>query len=546
MSSVVANIVSLVNSVARRLNGRNISKLLLVAGCWLLVAGQSLNGQTNGDYRSNASGSWSNLSTWEIFNGSWAQPTAGQGYPGQTSSPSSVTIYNNVTLDVNLINTINPRINNLSVSSGTLELGAFNFVVNGTTNISGILSDNNINGYVVFYGPINVSNTATWTSVADLSWKLQFFGDIVNNSNNVTFYVALVSDNIVLSGTGTMTMNYFEFNYAPYTLTNKSTLTILSGLNANNVSGTLFINQGTLNYSSTGFLLMNTDGTLDASFSGNTINYNGAGAQNIKIPSSSYFNLITAGSGNKTIQSNLTIAGDLTIGASTTLDSNSHDLTISGNWTNNGAFTDGTRRVTFNGTNNQSITNPSNETFYNLTVNNSGSSGNNNLVLTNSVTCSNSLTMTSGNINTGSNAMILSPTSSGSLIRTSGTIIGKFTRGVVTTGVNYLFPVGTSSYYRPAIFNFSSLGSSTNITAQFVAASPGAFTPYLDDLVNQLDFDFTDGYWRFSSSALPATTYTLSLDGDGFSSFAIDANSRISGRNAGAPSWSDYGDTWHR
>ena len=89
--------------------------------------------------------------------------------------------------------------------------------------------------------------------------------------------------------------------------------------------------------------------------------------------------------------------------------------------------------------------------------------------------------MTSGNINTGSNVMILSPTSVGSLIRTSGTIIGRFTRGVITPGVNYLFPVGTASYYRPAIFNFSSLASATNITAQFVAASPGAFTPYLDD-----------------------------------------------------------------
>ena len=540
MTSVFTNIVSLVNSVSRRLIGRSISKQLLVACCWLLVTGGSLFGQTNGDYRSKASGSWSNLSTWEIYVGSWNQPTALQGYPGQSSSPSRVTIYNNVTLDVDLANTSDPRINNLSVISGTLELGAFNFVVNGTTNISGILSDNNIGGVVAFHGTITVANTGTWTSNAFPSSQLLFYADIINNSNSVSVSHARAAANIILSGTGTIVMNFFEFN-GPYTVTNQTTITINQGLNQSAVVGSAWINEGILNYASTTDLLMSPLRTLDASYPGNTVNYSGSGAQDIKTPLSSYYNLSTSGSGTKTMLNNLVIGGNLNIGTSTTLNSNTHDLTISGNWTNNGAFTEGSRRVTFNGTNNQTITNPSNETFYNLTINNSGGSGNNNLILSNTVTCSNSLTMTSGNINTGSNVMVLSPTSVGSLIRTSGTIIGRFTRGVITTGGNYLFPVGTASYYRPAIFNFASLASATNITAQFLAASPGAFTPYLDDGVNQLDFDFTDGYWSFSSSGLPATTYTLSLDGDGFSSFAIDANSRISGRNAGAPLWSDYG-----
>ena len=126
------------------------------------------------------------------------------------------------------------------------------------------------------------------------------------------------------------------------------------------------------------------------------------------------------------------------------------------------------------------------------------------------------------------------------MVRTSGTIIGKFKRAVSTTGVDYLFPVGTSSYYRPAIFNFSSLSASTNIISQFVAASPGSFTPYADG-VTQLDNAYTEGYWNFSSTSLPANTYSITLDGSGFSSYPIDANSRISGRNAGSTTWQAFG-----
>ena len=173
---------------------------------------------------------------------------------------------------------------------------------------------------------------------------------------------------------------------------------------------------------------MNSNGELDASFSGNTINYNGSSYQAIKTPLTSYFHLRTSGSGDKTVQNVLSIAGDLTIGASTTLNSNGQDLTLAGNWINNGAFTEGTRTVTFNGANNQNISNPLNETFYNLLLNNSGSSGNNNLVLSNSVACNGVLTMTSGNIVTGTNTLTLTNNSSTALVYTSGTIIGRFKR----------------------------------------------------------------------------------------------------------------------
>ncbi len=175
-------------------------------------------------------------------------------------------------------------------------------------------------------------------------------------------------------------------------------------------------------------------------------------------------------------------------------------------------------------------------TYHNLTINSTGG-----VSLCGNITANGTITMTAGNITTGSNILILTSTSSSALSHTSGTIIGRFRRGVATTGDNYLFPVGTSSYYRPAIFNFSTLSSATDITAEFKASSLGTFNPYLDDGSVQLDYAFTDGYWRFNSSSLPANEYSLSLDGDGFSSYIIDANSRISGRNDVSTSWQDFG-----
>ena len=77
-----------------------------------------------------------------------------------------------------------------------------------------------------------------------------------------------------------MVLDYFEFN-DPYTITNQTTVTINLGLNIGDAVGAVWINQGILNYASTTYLLMSIR-ILDASYPGNTVNYIGIGAQNIK------------------------------------------------------------------------------------------------------------------------------------------------------------------------------------------------------------------------------------------------------------------------
>ncbi|HKK43810.1 MAG TPA: hypothetical protein VJ963_15445, partial [Bacteroidales bacterium] len=512
-------------------------RLLLLLFTWT-VLGSSLFGQNTGDYRSKSDGNWGWYGRWERYNGSaWLDATSGQGYPGQYSVPGNVEIRNNVTLNIDPAN----NIGSLDINTGTLELSNHNLTVNGETNIVSSLIDSDPDGLIIFYGQINVAASATWNSSGSPTSHLLFYGNIVNNSNNVFIARARAAADIVLSGTGSMTLDYFEYNYDSYSITNQITVNINLGLNSNSTDGAQWINEGTLNYRSFDEVLMGSNGVLDASYTGNTVNYSGTGYQQVITPLSSYYNLSTSGSDTKDMVSNLLIAGDLLIGTSTTLNTNDYNITLAGNWTDQGSFSPGTGTVTFNGNTSQAITDASDETFYNLTLNNTGTTGNDNLILADDVYCTRTLRMQSGNIQTGSNVLTITRSNANSLNHTSGIIIGRLSRRVGSTGYNYLFPVGTDSWYRPAVYNFSNLGSTIYITSEFVASSPGAFTPYLDDGTDQLNYAFTDGYWSFSSSATPAVTYSLALDGSGFTSNTIDANSRISGRDAGSTAWDDPG-----
>ncbi len=73
---------------------------------FLLWAGAA-SGQAVGDYRSNATGNWDVLGTWQRYDGAnWVAPNVGQGYPGQNSGTGNVTIRSghNVTLNVSPMN----------------------------------------------------------------------------------------------------------------------------------------------------------------------------------------------------------------------------------------------------------------------------------------------------------------------------------------------------------------------------------------------------------------------------------------------------------
>ena len=141
----------------------------------------------------------------------------------------------------------------------------------------------------------------------------------------------------------------------------------------------------------------------------------------------------------------LTVNGNVTINGNTTLIGNTaNTFTVGGNWINHGIYTANSGNVTLNGTA-QNIDGISVTTFYNLTINTSNSPDS--ISISTSPLVQNLLTMTRGNVFTGSNYLGLgiSTINKGMLYYTSGYIVGKMRRWFNGTNINDttgLYPLG--------------------------------------------------------------------------------------------------------
>ncbi len=111
-------------------------------------------------------------------------------------------------------------------------------------------------------------------------------------------------------------------------------------------------------------------GTYTVEFDGSSSNQvitNPTSFYNIEVTNSSPFQVMPSASND------LDVNGFLNIDVGATLNSNNKDISIAGNWSNNGTFIEGTRTVTFDGSGIQVISNATNaETFYDLVINNTG------------------------------------------------------------------------------------------------------------------------------------------------------------------------------
>ncbi len=192
-------------------------------------------------------------------------------------------------------------------------------------------------------------------------------------------------------------------------------------------------------------------GILRASAEGNTVVWQGTTNRTFKRPfNDTYYHMEIGGTAIKTMPSDLILLGDLNI--TSTLNTNNRNLTLYGDWTNTGAFTEGTGNVTFTGSFDQIITNAAGETFNDLTITKSGSD----LILAGDVIVSSDLVMNSGNLVTGTSLITLGTGTgnTGTLTHSDGTIVGRMERWISATGTNILFPIGTDDYYRPGLITF--------------------------------------------------------------------------------------------
>jgi uncharacterized repeat protein (TIGR01451 family) len=218
------------------------------------------------------------------YNSGTSQSDLGGTYPANLSlsaSGTTVTTSSAVTIGGNLI-----------IGDGTMYNVGAKLTVTGITTVgngmSGTLEISSTTGTKTFGGLVTVNASATWDNPVDeaviFEGGITNYGSFNGGAANHTFE----TNNQALTGTFTLE----KITVTGVTLTNNNTLTVTTSL-----GGT-----GELVNASTGILNINFTGnvgitTLTTSATGNTVNYNAEGNQNVK--GSTYSNLILSASGNK-------------------------------------------------------------------------------------------------------------------------------------------------------------------------------------------------------------------------------------------------------
>jgi len=177
--------------------------------------------------------------------------------------------------------------------------------------------------------------------------------------------------------------------------------------------------------------------------------------------------------------------------------------------------------------------------FQNLALEKTGYS----LLLEANLIVGDTLTLTAGDINCGSHTLDLgtSETITGTLVWTSGNIIGNFRRWVAaSTTAPIDFPIGTSTGNYNARVTFTNNTGGT-LTANFEAGDPGNNSGFpLTDGPDQIEETglYTEGSWTLVPTSLSSTDYTLELSGTGFSSAGeLDETVRILKRPDAGGNW---------
>lgn len=404
-------------------SGAKVSKLLIlptnaIALCLflLLLVPLVLNGATR---TASANGNWNSTATW----GGASVPVAGDVVIIGASRTvtitanaacTSITFNNGSTLTFSGAFTLNVSgtVTMPSASSNaaiTFALGA------GTANIGGLFTMNGgngnasrVNNLTISTGTLNLNGG--FTTVTNRS-------NVIFSSTGVLNISGAISANAMTLTPGTGTVNYigstaqniWVLNYYKLGIAGTATKTCTGILTATNA---LSVASGsTLALSGAGTPL-NFTGVISGT---GKVLYSSGSAQNIS--NATYYDLEFSGAGTKTIAaSNIQVGGNLIAGSTTSMTTTgganvagnisgagnitmvSGTITLGGNWTNSGTFTRGTGTVHYNGTN-QSV---AALTYYNLQISTAGTKS-----LLGSITVQNQLNIASGTLQTGAFNMLI-------------------------------------------------------------------------------------------------------------------------------------------
>lgn len=440
-------------------------------------------------------------------------------------------------------------LNRLTIEGGTLELGQFDLVVDGTTIVSGTISDNNDRGTNIFKGLVSLNPGSGWNFSGD--GNIEFQGGILHNG--VTFISGngiykFTTNNQLIAGNSAMTIDG-EVHIERGVQLNNTLEALGSGLTINNrIDGTdktaIFKNEGIVNYQHASIPMNN--GILDATAAGNIFRYSGETQGIAAGPvNGNYFHLVISGSKTKTFLADVHVAGNLTIGNNTTLafgGDNLCTLSVDGSLSaldgnidmRNGRnvnhtlklyglandcanlLADDQSRIEYLGGNNQQV-------FASQNYRNISFAGTGLKILKGDIKASGNTFIISTNVDAGIYELYLA-SDLASIERIAGAFIGKIKRRIERVSINYLFPVGTDTSYNSLVVNFEQL-SKGDYLVEFQPADPGTEGLPLNDEGVDIHDRFENGLWKTKAvNGLASENYSIFLDAE---NFGVDVASRI-------------------
>jgi hypothetical protein len=405
-----------------------------------------------------------------------------------------------------------------------------------------------INHFIVAAGGTLADNGKTMTVTGNLvvdgnytgtnKLKLQGVNTTIEGTGTISTTNDLVIENgnktILSTAVLTKTVNDVVINDQNIVVNNYGNFTVSRHLLG--AASVIWNNQANSTLNVGGQLLANNNEVLVASTINNTVNYNGAVNQNIKLPNGSiYYHLIASGAGRKDLPSALDINGNLTITGASQLDvtNANYNINLAGHWTNNSTnadpFVQRSGTVTLDGAVNQLITNSSDETYFNLAVNKA--TGSVNLAPLTDITITNLLTLTNGIVYTNGNLVLIPDNGSA----TPGTATS-FVDGIMRKTGNdaFVFPVGNAGRWARI-----GISAPASLTTQFSAQYFNTANPYTGFTAPLTDVSANE-YWILNR-AVTTDNVTVKLYWENSTTSGINnAADLVVARHNGA-SWVSHG-----
>lgn len=422
------------------------------------------------NYRSKTSGNWSDIATWESFDGTnWVNAAAvPTGTDGVVTIQSGHTVAINSAVTSATVN-VNAGAEVLVAAGGTLTIPSGKiFTVSGALTDTIVGNPYTISGSMVFTstGVYNLRTTPGSASgiaqIPTATWQSGSYCNIqIGNTGTTADYTGLTG----------IKQAFSNFSVNAPNLNNKILLTRQGGTTAPfmSIADTLkVINTG----SGTGMQIIssgNNNNTLSVGTyyqtGGNVFiihNASGAATRNFNVDGNFHvlgglFDVANTTGTSTTNINNLNIKGNVTVSSGATLQRT------------NVANAAGTiANMNFIGTANQSVNIAGtfiNNRWLNMVINNAAG-----VTLTSNIADSGQITFTSGVLSTGTNTLSLMPTASVSgASQTTGWIDGKLQQNIATgTAVTKTFDVGTNNY-APVAVNFASVTTAGDLIVSSVS-----------------------------------------------------------------------------